>query len=106
MENNETTQQLRIERARKRVKALAGFYKHLAVYLVINGFLLALKYFKLDPGEAFFRFGTFSTAFFWGIGLGFHALGVFGTHVFLGSNWEERKIQEILEKEKRSNKWE
>ncbi|SCX81613.1 2TM domain-containing protein [Flavobacterium caeni] len=103
MENN--LEQLQRERAQKRVKALAGFYKHLAVYLLVNGFLIALKYFNLDPGEQFFEFGTFSTAFFWGIGLGFHALSVFGPNVFLGSDWEERKIKEIMEREKR-NKWE
>lgn len=106
MENHDNIDQLRLERARKRVKSIAGFYKHLSVYLLINAFLLALKYFRLDPGETFFEFGTFSTAFFWGIGLGFHALGVFGTNAFFGSDWEERKIKEIMEREKRINKWE
>jgi hypothetical protein len=106
MEDQDHMDQLRLERARKRVKSIAGFYKHLSVYLLINVFLIAVKYFNLDVGEHFFEFGTFSTAFFWGIGLGFHAISVFGANAFFGSDWEERKINEIMEKEKRTNKWE
>jgi arginine exporter protein ArgO len=106
MENQETMEQLQMERARKRVKSMMGFYKHLSAYLIVNVFLLTLKYFNQDEGEIFFEFGTFSTAFFWGIGLGFHAISVFGTNAFFGSNWEERKIKEIMEKEKKINKWE
>lgn len=106
MENRENLEQMRMERARKRVKSIAGFYKHLTAYLIVNVFLLTIKYFNLDTGENFFTFGNFSTAFFWGIGLAFHAMGVFGTNVFLGSDWEERKIREIMDKEKQTNKWE
>ncbi|MFT3795758.1 2TM domain-containing protein [Flavobacterium sp.] len=107
MENLDNIEQLRMERARKRVKAMMGFYKHLMVYVVVNAVLLAIKYFNLDPGETFFELGNFSTAFFWGIGLVFHAMSVFGTHAFLGSDWEERKIRQIMEKEKQStSKWE
>lgn len=106
MENKETIEQMQMERARKRVKSIGGFYKHLSVYLLVNTFLIAIKYFKLEEGETFLEFSTFSTAFFWGIGLAFHALSVFGPSAFLGSDWEERKIREIMNKEKSSNKWE
>ena len=105
MENLNNIDQQKFERARRRVKAISGFYKHFLVYLLINIFLLAVKYFQLDPGERFFTFGNFSTAFFWGIGLAFHALGVFSNYVFFGKDWEERKIQELMEKDKKS-KWE
>lgn len=96
----------RLERARKKVQAIMGFYKHLAAYVMVNLFLIAMKWFNLDPGEEFFTFGTFSTAFFWGIGLVFHGVGVFGTNIFLGRNWEERKIQQYMEQEERKSKWE
>lgn len=104
MENSDNLERRRFERASKKVRAISGFYKHLAVYLIVNGFLIALHYFDLDKGEAFLTFGTFSTAFFWGIGLLFHGLSVLGPNVFLGSDWEERKINEIMEREK-SKKW-
>ena len=106
MENLDNIEQLRMERARKRVKSIMGFYKHLTAYIVVNAILLAIKWFKLEPGEEFFDFSTFSTVIFWGIGLAFHAMGVFGTNAFLGSDWEERKIREIMNKEKQTNKWE
>jgi hypothetical protein len=37
----------------------------------------------------------------WGLGLSFHAFGVFG----YGKSWEERKIQEILNKQTNTKKW-
>jgi hypothetical protein len=77
----------------------------LAAYVLVNIFLIAIRYINLEPGEKFMEFGTFSTAFYWGIGLAFHALGVFGNNVFFGKDWEERKIREIMEKDKKQ-KWE
>jgi len=105
--NQEPIDQMRFERAHKRVKQISGFYKHLASYVLINGAFIALKAINQDEGEAFFTFGNFSMAFFWGIGLAVHALSTFGTSAVLGGDWEERKIREIMEKEKRQNrKWE
>ena len=105
MENLTEIQRHKFEKAKKRVKSIAGFYKHFTVYVLVNLFLITLRYFDLDLGEKFFTFGTFSTAFFWGIGLVFHALSVFGPGFFLGNDWEEKKIKEIMEKEK-GTKWE
>jgi len=105
MENLSDIERQKFERARKRVKAIAGFYKHLMVYVLVNLFLISMKYIKLDPGENLFEFSTFSTAFFWGIGLAFHGLGVFGVNVFLGHDWEEKKINELMNKNQ-GNKWE
>ena len=75
------------------------------IYLLVNLALVAIKFFTLDPGEQFWDFGTFATAFFWGIGLAFHALGVFTENVFFGKDWEERKVREFMENEKHQ-KWE
>jgi 2TM domain len=47
----------------------------------------------------------FSTAFFWGIGLAAHGLSVFMPTMILGKDWEDKKIKELMEKEK-NNKWE
>lgn len=105
MENYNDIDDLKYEKARKRVRSIAGFYKHLSIYLIVNVILLAMKYFNMDNDERFFEFSTFSTAIFWGIGIAFHALGVFGTNIFLGHDWEERKIQQIMSKDK-TKKWE
>ncbi|MBF2708906.1 2TM domain-containing protein [Flavobacterium soyangense] len=92
--------------AYKRVKRIKGFYVHAMVYVLVNLFIIASSYTKssFDAGD-FFRWETFSTALFWGIGLAAHGLSVFGRNLFFGNNWEERKIQEFMDKEK-SEKWE
>ena len=105
MENLTELERQKFEKAKKRVQAISGFYKHLAAYVFVNLFLLILNATTLEAGENFFVFSTFSTAVFWGIGLMFHAMGVFGKNIFLGNDWEEKKIKEIMEKEK-SSKWE
>ena len=43
-------------------------------------------------------------AFFWGIGLVAHGLSTFGGEIFFGSAWEEKKIKELMEKEKKKKK--
>ncbi|MFY0483346.1 2TM domain-containing protein [Flavobacterium sp. PLA-1-15] len=105
MENLNEIEKRKFERAQKHVKAIAGYYKHLISYVLVNLFLISLNYFKLEPGEEFFKFSTFSVAFFWGIGLAFHTVSVFGKNVFLGQEWEEKKINELMNK-KQHNKWE
>ena len=85
-------------RAQKKVKKIIGFYWHLASYIIINIFLI------LMIGRAqgnFWSFGTFSTAIFWGIGLFFHFIGTFGPDFLFGKNWEQRKIQEYMDKDKK-----
>ena len=92
--------------AYKRVKRIKGFYIHALVYILVNLFIIASSFNKssFDSGD-FFRWETFSTAFLWGIGLLVHGLSVFGRNVFFGQNWEEKKIKELMDKEK-SEKWE
>lgn len=105
----ETTfeEQKKLERVRKKVKSIKGFYKHLIVYILVNAFLFTISYTNLKPTEHFISFDTFRTAFFWGLGLAFHAFGVFGTDIFLGTEWEDRKIKEMMEKDRKNRKmWE
>lgn len=88
--------------AYKRVKRIKGFYVHLIVYLIVNTFIIISSSNRsLIGDEMFWRWETFSTALFWGIGLIAHGLSVFGRNIFFGQNWEEKKIQELMEKEKR-----
>ncbi len=98
-------EQMQYERALKRVKKIKGFYTHLLVYVVINLMIVIINIQSLKTGESYFKLENFFTAFFWGIGLLSHFLSVFGPDLFLGKNWEERKIKELMEQEKNSNKW-
>ncbi|NND51660.1 MAG: 2TM domain-containing protein [Flavobacteriaceae bacterium] len=87
-------------RAKKKLDKLVGFYWHLAVYVIINIFLIILIGVNLDRGDQFWSFGTFATALFWGIGLAFHFLSVFGPGFIFGKNWEDRKIKEYMDKDR------
>ncbi len=84
-------------RAQKKVKKIIGFYWHLASYVIVNIFLIVLIG---NDSNDFWNFGTFSTAIFWGIGLFFHFIGVFGPDFMFGKNWEQRKIKEYMDKDK------
>ena len=84
-------------RAQKRLKQLKGFYWHAFWYLAVNIFIVGSIYRGADGN--IWNFGTFSTPIFWGIGLGFHALSVFGKNLFFSKSWEERKIDEYMKKE-------
>ncbi len=106
MENSFEEKQ-KLERARRKVKSIKGFYKHFAAYLFVNISLLIIRLINLGPEEDFFEWGTFTTAIIWGVGLLIHGLGVFGPNVFFGKDWEERKIKEIMDRNRNSGKrWE
>lgn len=100
-----TQDEIKYQEALKRVKKIKGFYTHAIVYVFVNIMIVFLNVKNLDPGESYFQFKNFMTAFFWGIGLVAHGLSVFVPNWIMGKNWEERKIKEFMEKEK-ANKWE
>ena len=100
-----TQDEIKYQEALKRVKKIKGFYTHAIVYVFVNIMIVFLNVKNLDPGETYFQFKNFMTAFFWGIGLLAHGLTVFVPNWIMGQNWEERKIKEFMEKEK-ANKWE
>ena len=83
-------------RAKKRVEDIKGFYGNLVSYCVVIPFLIFINY-RTSWGYQWFWFPMLG----WGMGIIFHALGVFG----YGKDWEERKIKEILEKEQRTKTW-
>lgn len=100
------TQEQSYIRAKKRVKAIKGFYVHFIVYVLVNISISGVIIFGLMQSgdtfvETFSNFGVYSTWVFWGIGMFFHWLGVFGfKSIGFGSDWEEKKIKELMEKEK------
>lgn len=97
-------QQNSYERAQKRVKEIKSFYFHLCVYLGINFLIIVGKVVRnLFNGEtfvqSFFELETFGTAIIWGIGLAIHAFNVFGFNFLFGKNWEDRKIQQLMDED-------
>lgn len=86
--------------AYKKVKRIKGFYVHLIVYVLVNSYLVFNQCFESNSIGNLFELHTYSTAFFWGIGLVAHGLSVFGKDIFFGDNWEEKKIKEFMDKDK------
>ncbi|WP_136668392.1 2TM domain-containing protein [Flavobacterium sp. H122] len=99
-----TTEEIKYQQALKRVKKIKGFYTHAAVYVIINIMIVVFNIQELDEGESYFQLHNFFTAFFWGLGLLAHGLSVFMPGMVMGKDWEERKIKELMEKDKQ-NKW-
>ncbi|MCL9805693.1 2TM domain-containing protein [Flavobacterium amniphilum] len=100
-----TPEEAKYYEAAKRVKKIKGFYTHAAVYIMVNVMIIIINIQELDPGESYFQYHNFFTAFFWGLGLLAHGLSLFLPGMLFGDNWEEKKIKELMEKDK-SNKWE
>ena len=97
MENKSTySEETSYFRAQKRVKEIKEFYSNLLSYCIVIPFLIFIN---LNTSKfQWFWFPMLG----WGMGLTFHAFGVFG----YGRNWEERKINEIMNKEQQNNqKW-
>lgn len=87
------------EEAKKRVKRMKGFYMHLIVYIIINTLIVIKKTQDInDPYDNLWD--AFKLPFFWGIGLIFHGLRAFDSIPFIGKDWEEKKIKEIMDKKK------
>ncbi|TDE51160.1 histidine kinase [Flavobacterium sp. GT3P67] len=83
-------------RAKKRVEELKGFYGNLISYCCVIPILIYINL-TFSPKFQWFWFSAAG----WGFGVTMHAFKVFG----YSSNWEERKIQEILRKEEQKQTW-
>ncbi len=90
----------------RRMKRIKGFYTHLVIYLLFNTIIIVVNRNEVtQSGANFWSWQTFSTTFFWGIGLLAHGFSVYGRDLFFSKNWEERKIQEFMNNDKKE-KWE
>jgi len=94
METSNNYQNEKYYRAKKQVKEIRGFYSHLIIYLIFCVFFIFLNS----------RSGGFPWAIFpiagWGLGVLGHASEAFNYSIFFGKDWEERKIKEIMDKER------
>ncbi len=89
--------------AKKRVEKISKFYKHLAVYVVVNIFLSAIyiggDIFDGDTFyEAFSNYHNYKIWMYWGLGILFQAINTFGIGFIFNKDWEERKIKDYMNK--------
>lgn len=98
-------QEQKYARAKKRIEDIKGFYKHLTFYLLLNFIFIGYRIYRdIDRGdgvlEAFTDISNYRFFFWWGLILIFHAVGTFGIANLFSKSWEERKIKELMDKEK------
>ncbi len=86
-------QDIRYEKAMKKVEMIKWFYVDLGLYVVINLGLFLLNILT-TPDDLWFYWVMLA----WGIGLAAHAVVVYGFSSVLGDEWEERKIRELMDK--------
>jgi len=86
-------------KAQKRVEDIKSFYANLMSYIIV---IIGLAILNLVTSADHLWF--LYPAIGWGIGVAIHFCSVFNFVPFLGHDWEERKIRELMHKEK-NNKW-
>ncbi|MDO9539126.1 MAG: 2TM domain-containing protein [Methanocalculus sp.] len=84
------------QRARREVKRLKAFYSHLFVYILVNIMLIAINLIT-SPQYLWFYWVTI----FWGIFVIWNFIILRYKIPLFSDEWEERKIQEIREKERK-----
>ncbi len=81
------------KRAKERVRCIKSFHVHLTVYVIIIALLGFINF--MTSGYPWVIFPALG----WALGLIGHWLHVFGADYILGSDWERRKIQQLMDKE-------
>jgi hypothetical protein len=101
----EYSKNIKLRKARKRVEALKGFYKHLLVYSIVNIALFIVRaqvlgfFQNQSPDKNFIEWVDWNiliVPIFWGIGLLFHASKVFQYKFPFIKDWEDRKLKKFI----------
>ncbi len=86
----ENLDEYRYDKAKEKVKKIKSFYSSLLAYCIVIPFLAYINYHTTSfPWVLFPAVG-------WGIGLVLLGLCAMGYSPLFGRDWEERKIQELM----------
>ena len=85
-----TADTAKLERAKRRVAAIKGFYVHLFVFALVLGGLFVIN--AATGG----RWWVLWVLFGWGIGMVAHAFAVFGRAPRLIADWEDKKLRQLM----------
>ncbi|RXP57656.1 histidine kinase [Lutibacter sp. HS1-25] len=96
MKTSENLENSKYLRAVEQVEHIKGFYSSLIAYCIVIPFLIYINL-TYVPQFRWFWFPIVG----WGIGLVFGAFKAFAYNPFLGRDWEERKIQEYMNEDKK-----
>jgi hypothetical protein len=76
---------------RRQVHQLRGFYHHLAVFLLVNAGLIGINLLSSSS-----RLWFYWPLLGWGIWLALHSFSTFSRGRWLGREWEEHKVNQML----------
>ncbi|MEX1382851.1 2TM domain-containing protein [Lutibacter sp.] len=96
MRTSENIESTRYLRAVEQVEEIKGFYSSLIAYFIVIPILIYINL-KYVPQFHWFWFPMLG----WGIGMIFQGFKAFSYNRILGRNWEERKIKEFMESDKK-----
>lgn len=88
------------KKAKDKVKEIKGFGYNLLSYCIMIPVLIVINL-KFSPEFHWFWFSILG----WGTGLLFQGMSAFGYIPFLGRDWEDRKLKELMDKEEKKNKF-
>ncbi|MDV7696678.1 2TM domain-containing protein [Chryseobacterium soli] len=86
--------------AARKVKRIKNFYLFVFIYVAVNLFILYLNYRELDQNETIWHIEYFILPIIWGAVLLLYGMSVYFSGFMLGRKWEEKKIKELMDKEK------
>jgi len=110
METNQAYKD-KLEKAKKRVEAIKGFFRHLRIFLTVSIILTVLYLFQAEPiiirvREAvneevmsWINLNIWVNLGIWALILVIHGLVVFKFRFSFLKNWEERQLQKYLNEE-------
>jgi hypothetical protein len=86
---------------RRRVKRLAEFYRHLAMYVMVMSLVwIASLVFAKEWPRDWWRWWTLWPTIGWGLAVLAHGLSVLPSYGFFSLDWEEKKVQQLLKRER------
>lgn len=95
MRTSEDYENSKYVRAVERVEKMKEFYQNLVTYLVMIPVFIYINL-RFVPQFHWFWFPIFG----WGIGVLFHGLEAYNYSVFMGKDWESKKIKELMDNDK------
>jgi 2TM domain-containing protein len=91
----EAAREAELERwAWRRVKSLRLFYTHLTIYVIVNFIILLID--VSTPGDPWF----YQVLLGWGLFVGLHAAYTYELLPWSSRDWEQRKVQELIEQQR------
>lgn len=106
MENQNTSNEILRELVRERVQKLRRFYTHLFIFAIALIIYIAKTYFGAPFNFFPLRLINETVIWIWTFIIAVKAIRLFVKEKMLGTNWEQNKINEIIEKENNANnKW-